>query len=188
MARLFGLVLFLLLAASPARANIYEFEGQCTDCIGLQSGTSLVTGTLVLMNDEPGQTLGPSNFVSFTYDGSNKASPFILTSPFAFSAYFDMSSGFANVAIGSNESYNATQTLFSTDLSGAFSLSFLPLLGIAGGGGGVDMGTDATWTNATATDVPEPATLALLAGAVMACVGARRRAVLPSRPGGSMLP
>jgi hypothetical protein len=59
--------------AIPLTTSI-SFDGTCTDCTGHGLGTLLVTGFV------PGNqfTLNSGNFVSFTYQGSNLQSPFVI--------------------------------------------------------------------------------------------------------------
>ena len=144
------------------RASTYAFSGLCSDCTGLQSGTSVVTGTLVLVNDALGQALDASNFVSFAYDGSNKAGPLTITNPTAFSATLtDMMSQFVAVRVRT-DAWD-----FATDLGGNLNLADVSGFGTGPGAGApLDVGTAATWT-----ELPEPATLPLLAGALLASAG-----------------
>ena len=114
------------------RASTYAFSGLCSDCTGLQSGTSVVTGTLVLVNDALGQALDASNFVSFAYDGSNKAGPLTITNPTAFSATLtDMMSQFVAVRVRT-DAWD-----FATDLGGNLNLADVSGFGTGPGAGAI---------------------------------------------------
>jgi hypothetical protein len=86
--RLLACVGVLLFAAHPARAIIaiptttYEFAANCVDC-ATHAGTSdyIVHGQLVLTDAYVlGTTILPTEFVSFTYDGSNLYHSFTIDS------------------------------------------------------------------------------------------------------------
>ena len=56
----------------------FNWSGTCTDCI--QGDVESVTGTLMLKEFIANTALSTSNFVSFTYDGSNILPKFTITS------------------------------------------------------------------------------------------------------------
>ena len=164
------------LSASPARANtVYTFEASCSDCTG-PSGTPLVTATLVLAGETPGKDFSVSDFVSFSYDGSDKAPAFTilpggLFASFFYATFLDEPSQFANVSIWGQAKDDPRAWAFATDASGNFNLAVSG--GGGGGNGGVDQGTDATWTNAAT--VPEAPSFTLVAIGLLAAIVANRR-------------
>ena len=59
-------------AALVVQQSTYYFNANCTDCaVASNSATYGVLGTLVLQNYTAGDAITESNFVSFTYSGSN---------------------------------------------------------------------------------------------------------------------
>ena len=59
-------------AALLVQQSTYYFNANCTDCaVAANSATYGVLGTLVLQNYSAGDAITESNFVSFTYSGSN---------------------------------------------------------------------------------------------------------------------
>jgi hypothetical protein len=165
------------LLTNPAQATIYTFAASCSDCTG-PSGTPLVTATLILAGDTPGQSSDASNFVSFSYDGSNRAPAFTILSgayPLTFSALFlDETTQSADVYIRGIDGSTLNGWEFTTAADGTFNLSGFGS-GISGGAGGVDQGTDAIWTNEALSSVPEAPSFTLVGVGLIAAIAATRR-------------
>ena len=76
---IFGLLLVMALAmtqSSSANSGTitFNFSGTCTDCSGTATATLVLVGSYTL-----GTPITTSNFVSFTYNGTNLTGPFTYT-------------------------------------------------------------------------------------------------------------
>ena len=180
-----GLVLAFS-AATSAQAAIsintnFYFDGACADCTAPGGGSTTVTGTLTLSNYTASDAITLSNFVSFTYNGSNIVDPFTAEAGGPNAAYF-VSGSMTNVP-GFNDFLVvfADGLYFQTFSGGGFNLcasgpsgyyanecqsyQFVP----------ADTGRPANWNNQPRQGVPEPGSLALVGLAITALAIARRR-------------
>jgi hypothetical protein len=122
--------------AAPAAAADFDFSGLCIDCAG--SGT----GTLVLKDYTPGDTLTTDNFVSFTYESN------ILS--YALTSVDDLTGSLA----GSGPAYVAFHGggyTFGSFAAGPFSPWCTGTTGTCAS----DFGLFSSWS--LASSVPEPA-------------------------------
>ena len=135
--------------ASPAKAGpiisteTFVFTGDCQDCArAANKPVFFVTADLTVQNYVQGTSFSSSNFVSFTYNGSNLLSAFTITDA-NLSGLIPLDlPAFADVTIQEKVSpFDGFQSL--TD-------------GTWGAGPLSDMGIDGRWS------VPEPPSLALL--------------------------
>ena len=176
------------LAVVPATLTTFDFSGACDDCAGAYvnyfgaptdfyhaRGDNVfqnVTATLVLANFVPGNALTAANFVSFTYNGSSLLQPFTVT------AGVTLLSG----RLAADGTILSPIDLVWTPPGGALA-STLPGVDLPCGVCDFFVLTDGHWyLGIPANDlgvngafaVPEPATLAILGGVLLA-LGARRR-------------
>ena len=136
-------------AGTLQQANIivssvtYNFTGACSDCYG---GHGNATATLTLSGYTLGSAFNASNFVSFTYTGTDLLPTFTITSlsPGLMASGTLPSSlpGYANVSVSSSSYF------FSSMSDGTWSAG-RPILG--------DRGTVGTYSA-----LPEPATMGML--------------------------
>jgi len=141
---------------SPSSTETFTFVGKCSDC----SGTG--NATLVLSDYTLGTDLLNSNFVSFSYAGTNLQSAFIVTSS-DISYFF----GKINAALPGYENvYLQTSSItFQSINNGQWCV---------GPDCGSDQGSLGTWSEAI-TPAPEPAAIALVGSSVLGLAAARRR-------------
>lgn len=159
-------LLALLSLAVPHKASAIgqitttsiSFDGTCSDC----SGHGL--GTLVVSSFTPGSpfTLTLSNFVSFSYAGTNRQAPFVINSGNVTSATGTLGPAFPG-PYTVNILSNSLSVQFQSSTSGAWSIS---------NPGVNDFGSASNFALTAAT--PEPSSIALFA-AGLACLGLRRR-------------
>jgi hypothetical protein len=161
------LTVLLLALAAPARASVssttYQFTGECFDCAGQGVAQLTLTGYT------PGNDILVSNFVSFTYDGSNLIDPFTITH----SDIVGPDTGFISGVLGPAFPgiYSVTLDKFSSnELFQSYGEGFW----CAGFSCSDDVGDKGIWSVASSLPIPEPGSLALL-GASLAAVGVRRR-------------
>jgi hypothetical protein len=140
-------------AASLAQATVvspfstYSFAGQCTDCSGV------ATASLMLEDYTPGTALDPSEFVSFTYGGSNLLSSYTLTNAFELEGALGVAPGYYNVSIfgyGDQGYFDFTSTTTGSWSTGPLDVA--------------DMGGQGTWNNGSTpiSAAPEPSTWLLM--------------------------
>jgi hypothetical protein len=149
-------------SAVPASTTTYNFSGTCTDC----SGTA--TATLVLSNYTLGTPITSSNFVSFTYNGTNLTGPFTITSgsPGLFVSgsintipgpnNFSVSVGINTIAAQnrSTVSHAVASNSFFSNTNGNWSVGVIPF----------DFGTNGVWGAAIAVTPAPPTSVLLVLG------------------------
>ncbi len=148
----------LLASIGAARATVtdttFYFSGVCSDC----SGTG--QGQLVLQNYNLGDTITSSNFVSFTYDGTNLVPGYQVTG----GQYFSVGGQIDAPLPGAEFFYvdpNNGDPYFLSETDGFWCV----------GNTCGDTGTSSTW----AASVPEPATALLLGVPLLGLRLLRRR-------------
>ena len=153
---IFGLLLVVALAvtesASAAPGTItFTFSGTCTDCSGTASASLVLAGSYTL-----GTPITSSNFVSFTYNGTNLTGPFTYTPG---TPNFMVSGSLTNIP-GANALYVLANNdiFFTSGLNGNWSV------------GQTDLGTAGTWSMAggSVSPTPGPPTVILLVIGLMA--------------------
>jgi hypothetical protein len=126
----------------------YNFVGTCTDCQGT------VTATLVLGNlgeYVPGSPITITNFVSFTYGGSNLYPSFTIND---LSPGLEVSGSIPAALPGpADVGIQSDGLVFNSSTDGYWDA-----------GPAADEGTAGTWSLSTPSSAPEPGSLALLLG------------------------
>ncbi len=147
-------------AAVPAADYTFNFSGQCSDCVGTGAATLNVT------NYVPGAALDNSNFVSFSYAGTDLLAAYSFNTVDFFSGNIDLAPGFYNVSIIHSPYQFLTNTEGDWSTTGPVPVDMVDDFGLAG-----------TWSGAlTTAGVPEPATWAMmLAGFGLIGAAMRRR-------------
>jgi hypothetical protein len=141
--------------ASPVVESTFAFSGLCSDCSGS------VTATLTLANYTQGDPLTATNFIAFTYGGSNLLPGFtILADDLVFIEGAIPASLPATARVIIIGDLSPTPMGFLSDPS-SFWTAGIPI---------EDNGTNGIWSVAA---VPEPASWALL-GASLLLLGAAR--------------
>jgi len=176
---LFALLLVCAFNAAPVNiTTTFQFVGTCADCTGT------ATGTLILQNYTLGSQIQLSNFVSFTYNGTDILSAFTLTPsniPNLISGSLPASlattPGPASVSINANTSTPGFLTgsggswcagahcAFDHGNSHTWSLASSPSLGLSGPTSTAQVGV-AYNSSLTATGGTSPYTFAITGGAL----------------------
>ena len=156
-ASLMGLISVQAQATTIAPLSTFYFSGHCSDCAGD------VTARLVLQNYSQGNTLNPTEFVSFTYDGSNLLSPYSILPA---TPLFNVSGNIPGALPGAADFHVGDPSHFFGLLPSGFWQTGDPNLG--------DFGNSGSFSPNAPSSVPEPATM-LLMGAALAAAGVARR-------------
>ncbi len=149
-------------AFANAVLNTYEtfdFTGTCSDC----SGT--VSGVLQLENYTDGAQIGASNFISFTYNGSNLFNPYTLNSEAYLSGTLGTSNSSDSFFITGYDANNIFVGFNSTEASGIWSTGIQQP---------ADTGTNAVWSQVNV--ISEPGSLALVGIGILGVTASRRKA------------
>jgi MYXO-CTERM domain-containing protein len=154
---IFGLLFVMALAvtesssAAPATTT-FNFSGRCSDCSGTATASLVLVGSYTL-----GTPITSSNFVSFTYNGTNLTGPFTYTPS---STNFSVSGSMTNIP-GANAFYvvgSNAGVYFDSVLNGNWNVGLS------------DQGTAGTWSMAggSVSATPAPPTSILLVIGLMA--------------------
>lgn len=159
---IFGLLLVVALAvtesSSAAPSTItFNFSGTCTDCSGTATAALVLAGSYTL-----GTPITSSNFVSFTYNGTNLTGPFTFTPS---SSNFNLSGSMTSIP-GANAFFvqgGSNSVYFNSGLNGNWSVGLS------------DQGTAGTWSQAagSVSATPAPPTVILLVIGLMALMAFR---------------
>jgi hypothetical protein len=159
-----SILLVIAASAVPARADTitYDFVGDCADCY---NGTGTANATLVLSADYTlGSEINSSNFVSFTYDGTNLLAGFTILddSPGLFIADYSklpVGLGPADFYVQANLGEEGFYTDFQSMDNGEWGA------GVVNMSVPSDMGTNGTFSSSSAAS--EPASIFLLGSALL---------------------
>lgn len=156
-----------MVGACAAYANpvtTYSFTGVCSDCSGDASAQLVLSGYTL------GDSITSSEFVSFTYDGTNLFPSYTFGSADLASISGSLPASLPGTADLSVTCFEAAGCpgarallTFSSTTSGTWSLS--------SSGGGADQGIDGAWS---LTSAPEPADGFLLATGLLLLAAGRR--------------
>jgi hypothetical protein len=148
---IFGLLLTVGLASAAPGTITFNFSGTCSDCSGTATASLVLAGGYTL-----GTPITSSNFVSFTYNGTNLTGPFTFTPS---SPNFSVSGSMTNIP-GANAFYvvgSSNAVYFDSVLSGNWNVGLS------------DQGTAGTWSmsGGGVSATPAPPTIILLAIGLM---------------------
>ena len=155
-------------APPPPLFSTLFFIGNCEDCAAaLHRPDYAVTARLVLQNYFQGSLISPTNFVSFSYNGSNLLDPYSIlssSSPLTVSGNISFAMPGANEFHVTGVNLTGVNRYFDLFIGGRWDTGVPPRRTADNGGSGT-FGPNA---------VPEPATM-LLMGAALAAAGLARR-------------
>ena len=165
--------------------SVFTFAGNCTDCAAQADEQSHpVNATLTLQNYVTGSGNSPvSSFFSLAYGGSNLIDAFTLHANEQLNVNSDPF-GFGTAAVFFYVTGYASQTTTKLDGQQMYFRSFADGnwdLGLGNGfSGDEDFGTNGQWTFSRTVlpqtnDAPEPGSLLLMGGALVALALVRRR-------------